>query len=176
MLATFLIARSAQRIGGTVDRANQLRQQAEARQREAMDDLARSNSELEQFAYVASHDLQEPLRMISSYLQLLEQRYGEKLDQDAKEFIGFAVDGANRMQLLINDLLSLSRVGTKGKPFSLTSCEEVLAAATDNLAVAIERKWRRDHPRPATPAHGGFFTDDPAVSESAGQCHKIPGR
>lgn len=95
--------------------------------------LERSNQELEQFAYVASHDLQEPLRMISSYTQLLERRYKDQLDQDAKDFINFAVDGANRMQRLINDLLDYSRVTTKGKPLEKTDLSSALGNALANL-------------------------------------------
>ncbi len=100
--------------------------------------LQRSNQELEQFAYVASHDLQEPLRMVSSYTQLLERRYKDKLDQDAKDFINYAVDGANRMQRLINDLLEFSRVTTKGKPMAKLDLSSVLGQAVSNLHNKIQ--------------------------------------
>jgi signal transduction histidine kinase len=100
-------------------------------------ELVRSNQELQQFAYVASHDLQEPLRMVSSFLQLLDRRYATKLDQDAKDFISFAVDGAKRMQLLINDLLEFSRVGTRGKSFEKIDLNEVFHQARTNLKIAI---------------------------------------
>jgi len=103
-------------------------------------ELARSNGELEQFAYVASHDLQEPLRMVSSYMQLLARRYKGKLDADADEFIAFAVDGATRMQRLIKDLLMYSRVGTKGKEPVPTDCGAVIGYALDNLQQAIAEK------------------------------------
>jgi len=106
--------------------------------RKAMDDLARSNTELERFAYVASHDLQEPLRMVTSYLQLLERRYKDKLDGDALEFINYAVDGSTRMKTLINDLLAYSRVGTRGKEFALTDCEDVLERVLSTLQVSIK--------------------------------------
>jgi len=101
-------------------------------------DLARSNGELQQFAYVASHDLQEPLRMVASFTQLLAKRYSEKLDDDAREFINYAVDGAKRMQTLISDLLSYSRVGTQGKAFELVHCDAVLDRVLKSLQLAIE--------------------------------------
>lgn len=101
-------------------------------------DLERTRQDLEQFAYVASHDLQEPLRMVSSYLQLIERRYKGRLDGDADDFIHFAVDGARRMQNLISDLLDYSRIGTRGKPFGPTDFNEVLDGALASLKEAFE--------------------------------------
>lgn len=101
-------------------------------------ELARSNQELQQFAYVASHDLQEPLRMIASFTQLLAKRYGDKLDDDARDFITYAVDGARRMQTLISDLLLYSRVGTQGKPLEPTDANAVLDRVLDGLLLSIK--------------------------------------
>jgi len=102
------------------------------------EELARSNKELQQFAYIASHDLQEPLRMVASYTQLLERRYKNKLDSDAKEFIQFAVDGAIKMKNLIDDLLTYSRVGARDTRFEPTDCSSPLGRAIDNLSVVID--------------------------------------
>lgn len=100
-------------------------------------ELERSNAELQQFAYIASHDLQEPLRTISSFTELLVQDYGDRLDGEAEEYVEFIVDGALRMQQLIKDLLAYSRVDSKGKAFAPTDCEKVISRVTDNLQFAI---------------------------------------
>lgn len=103
------------------------------------EELSRSNAELEQFAYIASHDLQEPLRMITSYVQLLEKRYSDKLDQDAHDFINYAVDGANRMQTLIYSLLEYSRVN-RVKPFEYIDIHDILNEVMKDLSVVIKEK------------------------------------
>ncbi len=138
------------------------RKRAEEKLEALAADLERSNRELERFAYVASHDLQEPLRMVTSYLQLIERRYSDRLDGDAREFMGYAVDGANRMKALINDLLAYSRVGTRGKPFGAVDCETILAQATANLQIAIEES-------------AAVVTHDPlpAVTGDAGQLAQL---
>jgi PAS domain S-box-containing protein len=114
------------------------RKAAEAQLQRTLSDLERSNKELEQFAYVASHDLQEPLRMVASYTQLLAEHYEGQLDDKAKKFIDYAVDGAVRMHRLINDLLAFSRVNTQGEALELTDSHSVLGKALRNLSVAIE--------------------------------------
>jgi len=104
---------------------------------ETVRELAESNRELEQFAYVASHDLQEPLRMVTNYMRLIEHRVADKLDEDSLEFIQFAADGARRMQALIQDLLNYSRVTTKGKDLTPVESSDCVEAALGNLGIAI---------------------------------------
>ncbi len=115
------------------------RKEAQQELTRKLEELARSNADLEQFAYVASHDLQEPLRMVISYTQLLARRYQGKLDASADEFIGFAVDGATRMQQLILDLLSYSRLTTRGKEPQFTQAEAACIAALENLQESIKK-------------------------------------
>lgn len=114
------------------------RTKAEHRLKQQSENLERSNQDLAQFAHVASHDLQEPLRMVSSYLQLISRRYKDKLDDDGVEFIDFAVDGARRMQSLIRSLLEYSRVETKGKGFVSVDCNQVVREVQENLRLSIE--------------------------------------
>ncbi len=125
------------RMLGTVQDITE-RKQAEEKLAKLVDELKRSNAELEQFAYIASHDLQEPLRMVASYVQLLERRYKGRLDSDADDFIGFAVDGAMRMQNMINDLLQYSRVTTRGKPLEPTDCNAVLDSVLADMKIAVD--------------------------------------
>src|SRR5262249_17102205 len=118
-----------------------LRRQLEEQQRslaQRAEELARSNKELEQFAYVASHDLQEPLRMVTVYTQMLEARYKGRLDGDADRFIAFATDGARRMQALIRDLLADSRLDSRARPPEPTDANAALAQGLGNLKVAVE--------------------------------------
>ncbi|WP_414575800.1 GAF domain-containing protein [Anabaena sp. CCY 9402-a] len=128
-----LLQQLANQMGIALFQAQLLEQQTRQSQ-----ELARSNAELESFAYVASHDLQEPLRMVTSYLQLLERRYKNQLDSNAEQFISYAVDGAQRMQTLINDLLNYSRLTTRGQPFVSVDCAVILERVKTNLKIAIE--------------------------------------
>jgi PAS domain S-box-containing protein len=123
---------------GKITRDITERKKSEEHLVKTMEELSQSNDELQQFAYVASHDLQEPLRMVASYTQLLAKRYKGQLDADADEFIDFAVDGCNRMQALIQDLLAYSRSGSTGKAVRKISSENALSQALTNLHATIE--------------------------------------
>jgi light-regulated signal transduction histidine kinase (bacteriophytochrome) len=135
--ADYILKDNLARLPGSIRRAmreTKLRQD----HRQSQDDLARSNRDLEQFAYVASHDLQEPLRMVATYTQLLAERYRGKLDSDADKYIHYAVDGALRMQKLVQDLLAFSRVGRPGMALENTDCNVALQVALSNLEAAIQ--------------------------------------
>ena len=114
------------------------RKRAEEQLRQASSELVHSNTELQQFAYIASHDLSEPLRMVVSYLELLVDRSKDRLDAESREFIGYAVDGAHRMQALIDDLLAYARVGNRGQAFERVDCEKVFHSVLANLKVTVE--------------------------------------
>jgi PAS domain S-box-containing protein len=113
------------------------RKQKEAELKQTAKELARSNRELEQFAYVASHDLKEPLRMITIYLQLLQRRHRGKIDEPSAQWIDYAVDGAQRMQVLVSDLLAYGRIGSGGQPFDAVDCMEVYEQALLQLQAAV---------------------------------------
>ncbi|MBU0508829.1 PAS domain S-box protein, partial [bacterium] len=129
-----------ERIIGTLSSGEDIteRKQAEEELVRRTQELERSNSELERFAYVASHDLQEPLRMMSSYAELLKRRYEGQLDRDADDYVGYIVEGADRMQQLIRDLLAYSRMDVRGKRFEKIDCAKILEAVLENLQLVIE--------------------------------------
>jgi PAS domain S-box-containing protein len=156
------ISTSIIRLGGRervlgIDRDVTGRKRLEQELAERAEELERSNKELEQFAYVASHDLQEPLRIVAGYAELLSRRYGGRLDEDADEFIGYTVDGVRRMQRLINDLLHYSRVGTKGQEPAPTDVGRVVDEALRNLGPKIEESVAEvtTDPMPTVPADEG---------------------
>ena len=140
-------------------------------------ELGRSNADLEQFAYVASHDLQEPLRAVVSYLQLLERRYAEQLDERAVRYIGHAVEGGHRMQKLINDLLTYSRVGRRGEELTEVEFRTIFDRALTSLQIAIEESEAvvtYEEPLPTIVADAD--PDAPVDSEPDRQRYQVPGR
>ena len=183
-----IVARGPKDIRGIAVDVEDMRQrivdelEASRTAREALDeqavDLRRSNAELEQFAYVASHDLQEPLRKVASFCQLLEKRYGDKLDERGAEYIGFAVDGAKRMQVLINDLLTFSRVGRLNATDTDVDLNATLDTALANLAAAIEESGAEVvRPRGGLPhVQRRSHPADDGVAEPGRQRGEIPPR
>lgn len=138
------------------------RNRAEDELARKVDELARSNDDLEQFAYAASHDLQEPLRMVATYTQLLSERYRGKFDAEADKYIHYAVDGAIRMQMLIRDLLAFSVAGRHGTEVRATDCSMVLRSALLNLIVAVEESRARI-----------LYGDLPVVMSNAAQLQQV---
>ncbi len=163
LAATFntMTTRLRELIGGLERKVTELKQ-AEQELKKLTEELQRSNQELEQFAYVASHDLQEPLRMVASYTKLLEKRYKEQLDEKADTYIHYAVDGATRMQDLINDLLAYSRVNTRTEQARSVESQEILNNVLTNLKVTIQES-------------GALVTHDelPEVSVDAAQFARV---
>jgi signal transduction histidine kinase len=135
--ADYVLKDQLARLPESVRRAMREKQLREENKR-GQDELARSNRDLEQFAYVASHDLQEPLRMVATYTQLLSERYRGKLDADADKYIHYAVDGALRMQVLIKDMLAFSKIGRQGNEFEQIDCNALMETVLENLQTAIK--------------------------------------
>ncbi len=152
------------------------RQQAEIELRHTSSDLARSNADLQQFAYVASHDLFEPLRMVSSFLQLLRERARGKLDKPSEEFIDFALDGAHRMKALIDDLLAYSRVDIRRRALEPVSCEEVFNTVSVNLKVAIEETGAVITHEPLPTVRGDLVQLTQVIQNLVGNAIKFHGQ
>ena len=148
--------------------------QAQETLKQYADSLERSNKELEHFAYVASHDLQEPLRKIGSFTELLARKYQGKLDEKADTYIGYIVDGAQRMQILINDLLAFSRVTTKGKEFAPVDCNALLAQVGRDLELAVKESGARLSVAALPTVMADAVAARPGFSEPHRQCHQVP--
>ncbi len=144
--------------------------------KQASEELARSNRDLEQFAYVASHDLQEPLRMVATYTQLLAERYQGKLDENADKYIHYAVDGALRMQKLVQDLLAFSRVGRQGTEMRSTDCKNVVEEALQNLERALQESGAAvTYDQLPVVMHGRWVAVDAGISEPDWQRYQVSG-
>ena len=156
----FQVRYGREREGDELDQLGQAFDRMAGALQHKVDELARSNRDLQQFANVASHDLQEPLRTVSSYCELLRRRYRDELDEEANQFIQFAVDGARRMQLLIKDLLAYARVGSQGLPLAPTSMTDVLQLALANLETMITESGARviADPLPVVPGDKMLLT------------------